>query len=168
MGEQVVGVEDVTGFVRLLLDPGMFGNDDGQLSKTEFITLFDWWSSIDTSISAELKSALFAALDPKDDEVPLFALARSLGCMPASPPRKLQHGKEKKGIGVARSAPRLRLLLRLLLPPPRSVAVLLLLLRLLLPPPRSTLRLLRVLQLLRLLRAAAAAHQVEMLVPNEE
>jgi len=65
---QVGGVEDVTGFVRLLLDPGMFGNDDGQLPKTEFITLFDWWSSIDTSISAELKSALFAALDPKDAE----------------------------------------------------------------------------------------------------
>jgi hypothetical protein len=106
---QVGGVEDVTGFVRLLLDPGMFGKDDGQLSKTEFITLFDWWSSIDTSMSAELKSALFAALDPKDDEVPLFALARSLGCMPASPPRKLQHGKEKKGIGVAKSVPRLRL-----------------------------------------------------------
>ena len=71
---QVGGVEDVTGFVRLLLDPGMFGNDEGQLAKTEFITLFDWWSSIDTSISAELKSALFAALDPKDDEVPLFCL----------------------------------------------------------------------------------------------
>lgn len=92
---QVGGVEDVTGFVRLLLDPGMFGNDDGKLPKTEFITLFDWWSSIDTSISAELKSALFAALDPNDDEVPLFALARSLGFMPASPPR---NGNEKKGV----------------------------------------------------------------------
>ncbi len=66
---QVGGVEDVTGFVRLLLDPGMFGNDEGQISKVDFITLFDWWSSIDTSISAELKSALFSALEPQDDEV---------------------------------------------------------------------------------------------------
>lgn len=101
---QVGGVEDVTGFVRLLLDPGMFGNDDGQLSKTEFITLFDWWSSIDTSISAELKSALFAALDPKDAEVPLSALARAAKARRAS-----SAWKGKKGIGVAKSVPRLRL-----------------------------------------------------------
>jgi len=65
---QVGGVEDVTGFVRLLLDPGMFGNDDGQISKSEFADLFDWWSSIDTSISAELKSGLFAALEVSEDE----------------------------------------------------------------------------------------------------
>eukprot|EP00277_Geminigera_cryophila_P019573 CAMPEP_0179494480 /NCGR_PEP_ID=MMETSP0799-20121207/68192_1 /TAXON_ID=46947 /ORGANISM="Geminigera cryophila, Strain CCMP2564" /LENGTH=291 /DNA_ID=CAMNT_0021312097 /DNA_START=82 /DNA_END=959 /DNA_ORIENTATION=- len=65
---QVGGVEDVTGFVRLLLDPGMFGNDEGQISKTDFITLIDWWSSIDTSISAELKSALFTALNPTEEE----------------------------------------------------------------------------------------------------
>jgi len=66
---QVGGVEDMTGFVRLLLDPGMFGNDEGQISKTDFITLIDWWSSIDTSISAELKSALFTALNPTEEEV---------------------------------------------------------------------------------------------------
>ena len=92
---QVGGVEDVTGFVRLLLDPGMFGNDEGQLAKTEFITLFDWWSSIDTSISAELKSALFAALDPKDDEVPLFCLvARATAkCLP----------KRGRGLGQQRA-----------------------------------------------------------------
>eukprot|EP00277_Geminigera_cryophila_P022155 CAMPEP_0179468342 /NCGR_PEP_ID=MMETSP0799-20121207/49303_1 /TAXON_ID=46947 /ORGANISM="Geminigera cryophila, Strain CCMP2564" /LENGTH=284 /DNA_ID=CAMNT_0021274319 /DNA_START=82 /DNA_END=937 /DNA_ORIENTATION=- len=69
---QVGGVEDVTGFVRLLLDPGMFGNDEGQISKTDFITLIDWWSSIDTSISAELKSALFTALNPTEEEVFFF------------------------------------------------------------------------------------------------
>lgn len=66
---QVGGVFDVMGFVRLLLDPGMFGNEEGQISKTEFITLFDWWSSIDTSISAELKAALFATINPTDEEV---------------------------------------------------------------------------------------------------
>jgi len=77
---QVGGVEDVTGFVRLLLDPGMFGNDQGQISKADFIGLFDWWSSIDTSISAELKLALFSALDTRDDKVRdaacIHALAR--------------------------------------------------------------------------------------------
>jgi hypothetical protein len=40
---QVSGVEDVTGFVRLLMDPAMFGNDDGMLARDAFITLFDWW-----------------------------------------------------------------------------------------------------------------------------
>ena len=74
---QVGGVLDVTGFVRLLLDPGMFGNDEGQITKSDFITLFDWWSSIDTSISAELKAALFTALNPEDDEVRALCLRGS-------------------------------------------------------------------------------------------
>jgi hypothetical protein len=76
---QVEGAEDVgvAGVVRLLLDPGMFGNDQGQISKADFIGLFDWWSSIDTSISAELKSALFSALDTRDDKV------RDAACMHA-------------------------------------------------------------------------------------
>mmetsp|Transcript_1208 Transcript_1208/g.2611 ORF Transcript_1208/g.2611 Transcript_1208/m.2611 type:complete len:218 (+) Transcript_1208:48-701(+) len=62
MCAQVSGVEDVTGFVRLLMDPAMFGNEEGQLAKEEFVTLFDWWSSIDQAISAELKEGLFTAL----------------------------------------------------------------------------------------------------------
>jgi len=76
---QVEGVENVgvAGVVRLLLDPGMFGNDQGHISKADFIGLFDWWSSIDTSISAELKSALFSALDTRDDKV------RDAACMHA-------------------------------------------------------------------------------------
>jgi hypothetical protein len=52
----------------------------GRISKADFITLFDWWSSIDTSITAELKSDLFSALDIRDDKVRdgacMHALAR--------------------------------------------------------------------------------------------
>mmetsp|Transcript_4866 Transcript_4866/g.9646 ORF Transcript_4866/g.9646 Transcript_4866/m.9646 type:complete len:210 (+) Transcript_4866:182-811(+) len=66
---RVASVEEVTGFVRLLLDPGMFGNDNGEIHKTEFMTLFDWWSSVDNAITAETKSAIFAALDQGDDMV---------------------------------------------------------------------------------------------------
>jgi hypothetical protein len=66
---RVSSVQEVTGFVRLLLDPGMFGNEDGQIHKAAFIELFDWWSSVDEAISAETKSALFAALDGGDDMV---------------------------------------------------------------------------------------------------
>mmetsp|Transcript_10351 Transcript_10351/g.24495 ORF Transcript_10351/g.24495 Transcript_10351/m.24495 type:complete len:210 (-) Transcript_10351:299-928(-) len=66
---RVASVEDVSGFVRLLLDPGMFGNDEGMLHKAEFMTLFDWWSSVDSAITAETKSALFATLDDGDDMV---------------------------------------------------------------------------------------------------
>ena len=65
---QVGGIEDVTGFVRLLLDPCMFANDEGQIAKKEFVQLFDWWSSIDVSISAELKAALFSAINASDDD----------------------------------------------------------------------------------------------------
>ena len=49
----------------------------GRISKADFITLFDWWSSLDTSITAELKSALFSALDIRDDKV------RDAACMHA-------------------------------------------------------------------------------------
>ncbi len=49
----------------------------GRISNADFITLFDWWSSIDTSITAELKSALFSALDIRDDKV------RDAACMHA-------------------------------------------------------------------------------------
>mmetsp|Transcript_76551 Transcript_76551/g.206242 ORF Transcript_76551/g.206242 Transcript_76551/m.206242 type:complete len:217 (-) Transcript_76551:263-913(-) len=59
---QVEGIEDVKGFVRLLLDPQMFGDDTGSISKGDFIQLFNWWSSVDTNITAESKAALFAAL----------------------------------------------------------------------------------------------------------
>uniref|UniRef100_A0A7S4L9A9 RIIa domain-containing protein n=2 Tax=Guillardia theta TaxID=55529 RepID=A0A7S4L9A9_GUITH len=48
---QVGGVEDVTQFVGLLMDPGMFGDDDGKIQISEFITLFDWWSTIDERCS---------------------------------------------------------------------------------------------------------------------
>jgi hypothetical protein len=48
----VSGVEDVTGFVRLLMDPAMFGDQNGEIAKEEFVTLFDWWSSIDQACSA--------------------------------------------------------------------------------------------------------------------
>jgi hypothetical protein len=51
--------------------------DQMRISKADFITLFDWWSSIDTSITAELKSALFSALDIRDDKV------RDAACMHA-------------------------------------------------------------------------------------
>ena len=104
---QVGGVEDVTGFVRLLLDPGMFGNDDGQISKSEFADLFDWWSSIDTSISAELKSGLFAALEVSEDEVSntdacdvnrifLFALVTGFCATPATSSSYALHWLESK------------------------------------------------------------------------
>lgn len=33
MCAQVSGVEDVSGFVRLLMDPSMFGNNDGEIHK---------------------------------------------------------------------------------------------------------------------------------------
>lgn len=46
------GVEDVTGFVRLLMDPAMFGDQNGEIAKEEFVTLFDWWSSIDQACPA--------------------------------------------------------------------------------------------------------------------
>ena len=62
---QVGGIEDVTGFVRLLLDPGMFGSDEGRIATVDFIELFNWWSSIDISISAQLKAALFTAISPE-------------------------------------------------------------------------------------------------------
>eukprot|EP00960_Hanusia_phi_P030668 748780-Hanusia_phi.AAC.3 len=44
---QVSGVEDVLQFVGLLMDPGMFGDDEGKIQIAEFITLFDWWSTVD-------------------------------------------------------------------------------------------------------------------------
>merc|ERR1711966_108458 len=62
---QVGGIEDVTGFVRLLLDPGMFGSDEGRIATVDFIELFNWWSSIDISIGAQLKAALFTAISPE-------------------------------------------------------------------------------------------------------
>jgi len=34
----------------------------GSISKGDFIQLFNWWSSVDTNITAESKAALFAAL----------------------------------------------------------------------------------------------------------
>uniref|UniRef100_A0A7S0QER5 RIIa domain-containing protein n=1 Tax=Cryptomonas curvata TaxID=233186 RepID=A0A7S0QER5_9CRYP len=66
---QVVGVEDVKGFVRLLLDPTMFGDDNGRIAKTEFIQLFNWWSSVDPGITAEAKAGLFAALASSEVEI---------------------------------------------------------------------------------------------------
>mmetsp|Transcript_46192 Transcript_46192/g.92329 ORF Transcript_46192/g.92329 Transcript_46192/m.92329 type:complete len:136 (+) Transcript_46192:337-744(+) len=66
---RVSSVQEVTGFVRLLLDPGMFGSEAGEVHKAEFMALFDWWSSVDAAISAETKSALFAALDDGPDMV---------------------------------------------------------------------------------------------------
>ena len=54
--------------------------DQRRISKADFITLFDWWSSIDTSISAELKSALFSALDIRDDKVRDAAYMHALAC----------------------------------------------------------------------------------------
>jgi hypothetical protein len=60
---QVSGIEDVTSFVKLLLDPMMFGNDEGLIKKEEFVTLFDWWSTVDPSIGAELKITLFENLE---------------------------------------------------------------------------------------------------------
>uniref|UniRef100_A0A7S0VPC3 RIIa domain-containing protein n=1 Tax=Hemiselmis tepida TaxID=464990 RepID=A0A7S0VPC3_9CRYP len=79
MCAQVSGVEDVTGFVRLLMDPAMFGNDVGQLAKEEFVTLFDWWSSIDQAISAELKEGLFNSLSSGPDMVSYEAFLDALG-----------------------------------------------------------------------------------------
>lgn len=78
MCAQVNGVEDVSGFVRLLMDPAMFGDDEGQLYKEEFITLFDWWSSIDQNITAELKEGLFAKLAEGPDMVKYEAFVDAL------------------------------------------------------------------------------------------
>ena len=78
MCAQVSGVEDVTGFVRLLMDPSMFGDAEGQIHKEEFITLFDWWSSIDQNISAELKEGLFNALASGPDLVTYKAFSDAL------------------------------------------------------------------------------------------
>ena len=66
---QVSGIEDVTAFVKLLMDPLMFGNDDGLIAKAEFMTLFDWWSTVDPSIGAELKLTLYENLEAGADFV---------------------------------------------------------------------------------------------------
>ena len=66
---QVGGVQNVRDFVRLLMDPNMFGDENGCIGKTEFCQLFNWWSSIDPGISAEAKTALFAALATGPDAV---------------------------------------------------------------------------------------------------
>lgn len=47
-------------------------------SQEEFIMLFDWWSSIDQNITAELKEGLFSALSSGPDLVTYEAFSDAL------------------------------------------------------------------------------------------